>query len=102
VPVVAVAGLGDPAAFEHTLAGLGARVLASRHLGDHRGLDESGWAEVKADAQRLGARWVVVTRKDAVKGAPAGCAVLDVTTVVPDAAPLDALLDRLMEQRDRS
>lgn len=65
--VVAVAGLADPSSFEHTLARLGARVLAMHRLADHAGLAPAGWAEVEREAQRLGARYVVLTRKDAVK-----------------------------------
>jgi tetraacyldisaccharide-1-P 4'-kinase len=94
--VLAVSGLGDPAAFEDTLARLGARVVASRRLGDHGGLAEDGWARVADEARRTGARWVVVTRKDAVKGPHAGRAVLDVATEVVEGAALDARLDAVL------
>lgn len=85
-PVVALSGLGRPEAFEATLGALGARLVGRRRLRDHGALTAAGWAQVQREAASAGARWVVITRKDAVKvpqasSARAGavpCAVLDV------------------------
>jgi tetraacyldisaccharide 4'-kinase len=66
-PVLAVAGVGDPAAFAAQLAASGARVELAR-FADHHAYSD-------ADAARLaergaGAAWVVTTLKDAVKLGP--------------------------------
>lgn len=88
--IVAVSGLGDPSAFEDTLTRLGAVVLFHRRLGDHAGLSTPAWADVLAEAGRLGAARVVITRKDAVK----------VPTLDPRVSVLDVAL-RLTEGEDR-
>ncbi len=101
VPVLALSGLGDPAGFEDTLVRLGARLVARRRLPDHAGLSGPGWAEVEAQARSAGARWIVLTRKDAVKAPepPAGAlprAVLDVALELDSGRDsLEAALERL-------
>lgn len=97
--VFALAGLGNPAAFEATLTDLGARVIGRRFLDDHAALAISAWPALEAQARRLGARWVVLTRKDAVKlpTLPEGVAILDVATeIVANAPLLEQALDRAL------
>lgn len=104
VPVFALAGLGNPAAFEATLTALGARVVGRRYLGDHAALPASAWPQLEGEAQRLGARWVVITRKDAVKlpALPEGVAILDVATeIVSGAEGLDRALGAIRDPRQR-
>jgi tetraacyldisaccharide 4'-kinase len=97
--VFAVSGLGDPSAFEDTLTRLGARVVGRRRLPDHGTLSDRGWQEVLGEAQRAAARFVVVTRKDAVKypRADGRFRVLDVATrLVQGEEALDAALDTVL------
>lgn len=90
--VDAVSAIGNPEAFERTLARLGARVQQHRAFPDHHLY--SG-----ADLEGLGAggRWLVTTEKDAVK--LAGLRPLHVLgtdfELSEGAAVLDALLDAL-------
>lgn len=92
-----VSGIGNPAALEATLHGLGARVAQHRAFPDHH-------AYRPADLEGLGAgeRWIVTTEKDAVKlerldlPQRAALRVLGVELeLVRGAGVLDALLDAL-------
>jgi tetraacyldisaccharide 4'-kinase len=86
-----VSGIGNPEAFERTLAELGARVIAHRVFPDHH-------AYVARDLEGLGAhgRWVVTTEKDAVKLAGQGCHVLGTEFELREGASvLAARLDAL-------
>lgn len=92
-------GIGNPAAFERTLGSLGARLFEHRRFPDHH-------AFVAADLAGLGARWLVVTAKDAVKlrglawPALAQVRVLDVELALLEGrAALEALLDSLPAAR---
>ena len=78
--VFAVSGLGNPAAYEAFLVDLGAAVVGTHRLPDHASLTTDVLAELGEAAKAAGARWVVITRKDAVKIAelPPAVAVLDV------------------------
>jgi len=82
--VLAVCGIGNPAAFLGTLADLGAEVVGRRILADHAALDEAGWLELAAQARARGAECVVTTRKDAVKVAalPPEVVVVDIETAL--------------------
>jgi tetraacyldisaccharide 4'-kinase len=98
-PVLAFAGLGNPDAFAGTLADLGADVRARLFVRDHAGLDPAGWQALRAQAKEAGARWIVTTRKDAVKHEHLedDVAVLDVATeVVSGAEHLERALDRVL------
>jgi len=87
-----VSGVGNPAAFEATVRGLGATVAAHRAFPDHHRF-------APRDLAGLGARPVVVTAKDAPKlPADAGVWVLDVAMSFPDGdAPLGERLAALPE-----
>lgn len=92
-PVDLVSAIGNPEAFERTVAGLGARVDTHRSFPDHHDY-------VEADLRDLGrnGRWVVTTAKDAVKLEPLGAAVrvLEVELELVDGAGvMEALLDAL-------
>ncbi len=65
--VIAASGIGNPAAFVETIAGLGARVL--RHIGfpDHHHYEESDINHIVGAALDSQADAVVITEKDAVK-----------------------------------
>ncbi|MBL9089165.1 MAG: tetraacyldisaccharide 4'-kinase [Planctomycetia bacterium] len=67
VPVAAWSGIGNPAAFEHTLEAAGARVVVRRRAPDHHRPTRAALVAVSGDAARAGAALVVVTRKDLVK-----------------------------------
>jgi tetraacyldisaccharide 4'-kinase len=102
VPVFAFAGLGNPSAFEATLTDLGAEVRGRRFVADHGGLDAAGWDALRAAARRAGARWIVVTRKDAVKRERLedDVAVLDVATeLVEGSEHLEGALDAALDHR---
>lgn len=63
--VLAVSGIGNPAAFEENLRQLGARVIA-RRFPDHHAYSAEDVAAIFRDAEKLGAL-IVMTEKDAVK-----------------------------------
>ena len=94
-----VSGIGNPAAFQRTLEALGARVREHRRFPDHHAFTAS-------DLAGLGARWIVVTAKDAVKlralASPAlgSLRVLDIELRFHEGqAALGALLDSLAPSR---
>jgi len=79
--VLAFAGIGRPRAFEETLEGLGAEVVARRWFRDHHRYTRLELEAILAEADRLGAV-PVTTGKDAVKlpdGSPV--TVLETATV---------------------
>jgi len=86
-PVAAWSGIGNPAAFEATLRAAGACVVSSHRAPDHHRPSAADLHAVVSAAERAGAAFVVVTRKDLVKlrevarGLPALLA-LDVETDV--------------------
>jgi len=97
VEIDVASALGNPAAFESTLRGLGALVREHRVFPDHH-------PYVCGDFDGLGvARPLVVSGKDAVKLAPLGIrhSYLDVEfRIVSGAGPLAALLDTLPRAGD--
>ncbi len=66
-PVVAPAGVGDPAAFAAQLAAAGARVTLARYA-DHHAYTRDEAAALAA--RGAGGAWIVTTLKDAVKLGP--------------------------------
>lgn len=62
--VVALAGIGNPRAFEATLASLGASVVARAFFPDHHRFAAAELAAVAAQPEEV---WVVTTEKDAVR-----------------------------------
>lgn len=71
LPVFALCGIGNPAAFHKTLQSLGANVMGSHDLPDHFAYPDQWLAAdfpaIQARAKSLGARAIAVTHKDAVK-----------------------------------
>ena len=65
--IAAACGIGQPAAFLHTLAGLGAHVVNHFAWGDHRLPGEATFRRQCAEGARLGATRLLVTRKDAMR-----------------------------------
>ncbi len=65
--VAAFCGIGNPKAFETTLAGLGLRVAAFRAFPDHHAYTGSDVAELTAWSRAAGADLVLTTQKDLVK-----------------------------------
>ncbi len=65
-PVVAFAGIGRPQKFFDTLAGLGARIVATKSFADHHPYRAGDLDTLRAVAEREGAR-LVTTEKDAVR-----------------------------------
>ena len=67
-PVAALSGIGNPAAFERTLVGIGATVVARKVYPDHHGYTPADVEELNRWAGQLPAdAWVVTTQKDWVK-----------------------------------
>jgi len=64
---VAFSGVGNPAAFERAVAGLGANLLGTVRFGDHHRYTAADAARLAARAAELGAELAVTTQKDAVK-----------------------------------
>lgn len=67
---VAFCGIGNPLAFRRTLEGMGLRVFSMHTVPDHSGVDATFLENARREAENAGARYVVCTRKDAVKLAP--------------------------------
>jgi len=65
--VFAVSGIGNPAAFEETLASLGAEITGRARFADHQRYDGKRLADLAAMASASGAEAIVTTQKDAVK-----------------------------------
>lgn len=65
--VTACAGIGNPQAFRHTLAGLGAEVAHFRAFADHHAYAAADLDLLAADARKAGAAFVATTVKDLVK-----------------------------------
>lgn len=68
--VIAVSAIGNPRAFEHTLADLGAVLVGSLRLVDHSGRTEDVRRWVHKN--RREADWIVMTDKDAMRWGTAG------------------------------
>jgi tetraacyldisaccharide 4'-kinase len=93
-----VSAIGNPEAFERTLAALGARVASHRVFPDHHRYSPPDLDGLGADG-----RWLVTTEKDAVK--LAGLRALYVLgtdfELVEGAAVLEAQLDALPSSDER-
>jgi tetraacyldisaccharide 4'-kinase len=63
----AVSGIGNPAAFERTLASLGCRVVGTARFPDHHRYRAEDIRELAGAAETAGADAIVTTQKDAVK-----------------------------------
>jgi tetraacyldisaccharide 4'-kinase len=66
-PIVAFAGIGNPAGFQHTLESCGCRPVAFWEFSDHHAYTRGDLASLAAWAKELGAAAVLCTRKDLVK-----------------------------------
>ncbi len=93
----AFAGIGRPEKFFETLRAVGAEIVASEGLADHRPFDPRLLARLDADARAAGAQ-LVTTEKDAARLPRAFLAkvlVLPVRLELEDWSPLDQALERL-------
>ena len=99
VPVSAFAGLARPEALSESLAMLGARVVSFHGFADHHAFTAAELEAVSAAARAAGARFIVTTRKDAVRLDPAikipDLAILDIDIAIEDEAVLLARLEAL-------
>lgn len=66
-PLVAFAGIGLPASFEATLAGLGARLVDSLAYADHHWYSQRDLQTLEVRARALGAAALVTTEKDWIR-----------------------------------
>jgi tetraacyldisaccharide 4'-kinase len=73
LPVLAFAGIGNPAAFRATLARLAAEVVEFVAFPDHHAYTSADFARLVSRARHGGAALLVTTLKDLVK-VPPGCA----------------------------
>jgi tetraacyldisaccharide 4'-kinase len=73
LPVLAFAGIGNPAAFRATLTRLAAEVVEFVAFPDHHAYTPADFAQLVSRARRGGAALLVTTLKDLVKVSP-GCA----------------------------
>jgi tetraacyldisaccharide 4'-kinase len=65
--VFAFSGIGNPASFEATLAGLGVKLADHRVFRDHHPYTPGEWSGIHRRAEALGAVAVVTTEKDAAR-----------------------------------
>lgn len=70
--VMLVCGVGNPAAVRKSVEALGATVVAHRALDDHARPTRRQLLKWDAERDAAGAKWLVVTEKDAVKLAETG------------------------------
>lgn len=70
--VVLACGVGNPTAVRKSVEGVGATVVALRALDDHARPTRRQLLKWDAEREAAGARWLVVTEKDAVKLAETG------------------------------
>lgn len=70
--VMLVCGVGNPGAVRKTVEGLGATVVVNRALDDHARPTRRQLLKWDAERAAAGARWLLVTEKDAVKLAETG------------------------------
>lgn len=82
--VVAVSGIGNPAAFEGMLLELGATVVARAAFDDHHAYLPEDWARVRQTLRGRNADLVVVTEKDMVKLPPAPDGLPPVAAIAVD------------------
>ena len=68
--VFAVSGIGNPAAFEHSLVEAGVEVVGRMRFGDHHAYRDADLSKVFASQQAAGASHLMTTEKDWVKLAP--------------------------------
>jgi tetraacyldisaccharide 4'-kinase len=105
--VYAVSGIGNPAAFEATLAGLGAVLKGRARFTDHHRYAAADLEEIAGAAEASGARWIVTTQKDAVKwgggpasGPPAHALVIRMRFLSGEEEVRDRLRGALRGQRE--
>lgn len=65
--VYALSGIGNPAAFEDTLRGAGARVAGASTFADHHPFTRAECEAVAEAARRAGASCILTTAKDAIR-----------------------------------
>ena len=65
--ILAVSAIGNPASFEQTLRDLGAEIMESIRYPDHHEYTVKEMRDVLQQADALGAEYIVITEKDAVK-----------------------------------
>jgi len=91
--VLALSGIGNPAAFEHTVRALGAHVVLVQRFADHHAYTRRDLVEASQFVRSEGLDAIVTTEKDAVRLHEAGAPPCPVWVLGIDAVLFDSLDD---------
>lgn len=104
-PLAAFCAVGNPKSFFEHLRRQGHTLAFARAFADHHLYDQADIDTLIQESNKLGARGLITTAKDAVKLAGLGftlpCYVLEIDVVIEEADKLRAILDRAVSLHTR-